>query len=82
MSAAGMPAAEVLRSATEGAADWLGLPERGRVEVGAVADLLLVRGNPLEDWSVLGHPVMVIHDGQLVKPSPAMRPARLRRGPP
>ncbi len=61
-----MPAADVLRSATDGAADWLGMPERGRVAPEAVADLLLVRGNPLQDWTVLGKPSMVIHEGRIV----------------
>lgn len=68
MCQAGLSPVEVLSSATDGAADWLGMPERGRVAEGAVADLLLVRGDPLEDWSVLGQPVMVIREGLVVKP--------------
>ena len=66
MTKAGMPAAKVLGSATEVSADWLAMPERGRVEKGAIADLLLLRGDPLKDWSVLADPVMVIHEGRIV----------------
>jgi len=50
MVEAGMPAAEVLLSATGRAAKFLDdAPTFGTVEPGKSADLLLVRGNPLED---------------------------------
>ena len=65
------PAAEVLRSATVVAADLLGLTGRaGVVAEGAVADLLVVDGNPLEDADVLASPDKtlraVIQDGRMV----------------
>lgn len=65
------PAGEVLRSATVVAAELLGLAgEAGVVEEGAVADLLLVEGNPLEDAEVLARPednvLAVVQDGRLV----------------
>ena len=49
-----LPALEVLRSATTLAARLCGLEGRaGIVEPGADADLLVVDGNPLEDWGLL-----------------------------
>jgi imidazolonepropionase-like amidohydrolase len=42
MERAGMPALDVLRAATSGAADLLGLEDCGRIAVGKRADLLLV----------------------------------------
>ncbi|WP_299035159.1 amidohydrolase family protein [uncultured Pseudokineococcus sp.] len=44
---------EALRSATSTNADLIGRPDLGRVVEGAVADLLLLDGDPLEDASVL-----------------------------
>lgn len=66
MSQAGLPAERILRSATRDAADWLGLPERGRIRVGAVADLLLVESDPRRDWSVLADPRLVMRQGRTV----------------
>lgn len=65
------PAAEVLRSATVVAAELLGLAgEAGVVAEGAIADLLVVDGNPLEDVDVLARPDKtvraVVQDGRLV----------------
>ena len=49
-----LPAADVLRSATTLAARLCRLEGRvGIIEAGAEADLLVVDGNPLEDWSLL-----------------------------
>lgn len=44
---------EVLRSATSVNADLLGRPDLGQIAVGAVADLVVLDANPLEDPSVL-----------------------------
>jgi imidazolonepropionase-like amidohydrolase len=65
------PAAEVLRAATLVGADLLGLAgEAGVVSEDAVADLLVVDGNPLEDAEVLAQPERslraVIQDGRVV----------------
>jgi imidazolonepropionase-like amidohydrolase len=43
----------VLRSATSANADLLGRPDLGRVAAGAVADLLVLPGNPLTDPTLL-----------------------------
>ncbi len=45
-----------LRSATSVNADLLGRPDLGRIQVGCVADLLIVDGNPLTDPAVLWKP--------------------------
>ena len=45
LAGAGLGSAEVLASATSGAADAFGIPERGRIAEGYVADLVLVRGD-------------------------------------
>ena len=49
-----IPPMDVLRSATTLAAELCGLAGRvGVIEPGAEADLLVVDGNPIEDWTVL-----------------------------
>lgn len=68
---AGLPAYEALRAATASAGDFLVEHGRtsapvGRVEVGAVADLLLIDGNPLEDLRRLERPERVMLRGRLV----------------
>ena len=65
--------AEVLRMATSGNAELLALsgprsPYEGKlgvVEEGALADLLLVDGNPLEDLAT--HFLVIMKDGELYK---------------
>lgn len=71
--------AEVLRMATARNADLLALSglrspygaEVGRIKVGAAADLLLVKGNPLEDLSIIADPeanfLVIMQDGKVVK---------------
>jgi imidazolonepropionase-like amidohydrolase len=48
--------ADVVRSATSVNADLLGRPELGRVAPGAVADLVVVDGDPMADVTVLARP--------------------------
>ena len=58
---AGFSAAEVIAMATAGAARALGIEEqRGTIEVGRLADLLVVEGDPLQDLSLLRHPSEVV----------------------
>jgi imidazolonepropionase-like amidohydrolase len=64
MVEAGIPATDALRAATSGAADLMGLPDRGRIAEGLRADLLLVRGDPLRDIGVVGDPA---HHRRVVK---------------
>jgi imidazolonepropionase-like amidohydrolase len=49
LTEAGLSPLQVLRAATSKSADLFSLPDRGRVVVGRRADLVMVRGNPLDD---------------------------------
>ncbi|WP_158742693.1 amidohydrolase family protein [Acidisphaera sp. L21] len=67
-----LPALEVLRSATTLAAELCGLAGRaGIIEPGADADLLVVDGDPLRDWSLLegqgAHIPAIMQAGRFVK---------------
>ena len=64
---AGIPPAELLHLATAGAARALGLAEeRGTLEVGKVADILLLREDPTRDVAALRRPAMVVLRGRLL----------------
>jgi imidazolonepropionase-like amidohydrolase len=54
---------KILQAATLGAAQALGLTDRGVVEVGKRADLVAFEQNPLEDISVLHEPQVVLQCG-------------------
>lgn len=56
LQAEAIGAHETLRSATSVNADLIGRPDLGRITPGAVADLLLVDGDPLADIGVLADP--------------------------
>lgn len=63
-------AAVILRSATLVGAELLGrVGELGEIVEGAIGDVLLVQGNPLQDAAVLGEPEqhlrMVVKDGRV-----------------
>ena len=65
---AGMPAMEAIRSATVHAADLLGEADQlGSISVGKLADIVAVKGNPLEDVTILENVSFVMQDGQRVK---------------
>ena len=49
LAEAGMPAQAVIQSATQRSAELLGLADRGTLEVGKRADLLVLSANPLDD---------------------------------
>jgi imidazolonepropionase-like amidohydrolase len=67
--AAGLSPQQIIEASTRGSAMALGLEaELGTVEVGKVADLLVVQGNPLADLNALAAPLLVVHDGQIVAP--------------
>lgn len=68
MVEAGMPADECLRSATIHAAELCGLGDRlGTLEAGKWADVIAVRGDPLEDVTVLQQVEFVMKAGQVFK---------------
>lgn len=64
--AAGIPAAECLDAATRGAASALALSDRGTIEPGKLADLVLVRGDPAADIGALGQVDSVLLRGALL----------------
>ena len=63
----GMSPADAIRTATVNAADLLGVDDRGVIEEGKLADIIAVRGNPLEDITVLEDVKFVMHGGKIVK---------------
>ena len=65
----GLTPLEGISAATQGSASALGLPDVGTVRPGAVADLLVIDADPLEDVGVLLRPEriqMVIQSGEIV----------------
>ncbi|MEX1364768.1 MAG: amidohydrolase family protein [Nannocystaceae bacterium] len=73
---AGISPPEILRAATVDAARLVGVDDqRGRIEVGLMADLVAVPGNPLDDASLLRQVDTVIKDGELVRDPRRARPA-------
>jgi imidazolonepropionase-like amidohydrolase len=65
--AAGLSPQQIIEASTRGSALAMGLEaELGTVEVGKLADLLVVQGNPLADLSALARPLLVVHGGRIV----------------
>ncbi|MEO1936082.1 MAG: amidohydrolase family protein, partial [Myxococcales bacterium] len=68
---AGIAPLEVIRWATRNAGECMQMDDRlGTIETGKLADLLVVRGDPSKNISVLGDPanfLAIIKDGQFVK---------------
>jgi imidazolonepropionase-like amidohydrolase len=68
MKQAGMAPMQIIIAATKNASRVCNLADSiGTLEEGKIADLLIVRGNPLEDIEVLLNPRMVIHGGQIIR---------------
>ncbi|WP_063752060.1 amidohydrolase family protein [Sorangium cellulosum] len=63
---AGMPPIDALAAATRAAADVLGRPDLGRIEAGALADVLVVDGDPLADARALERVARVYKSGILL----------------
>jgi len=63
----GMSPLEAIRSATLRGADLLDLPDRGVIAPGKRADVIAVRGNPLEDVRVLEDVRFVMKAGRIVR---------------
>jgi len=63
----GMKPMDAMKSATTLAADHMGMPDVGAVEVGRLGDLVAVRGNPLEDQEVMKDVAVVIKGGLAFK---------------
>ncbi len=68
MIEAGMPAMEAIKAATINAAELLGEKDRlGSIEVGKMADIIAVDGDPLKDSQVFGKVIFVMKDGVVYK---------------
>jgi imidazolonepropionase-like amidohydrolase len=66
MVEAGLTASEAIVAATSGSARALGIADRGIIEPGKAADLLILDGDPLADPSALSDATsvrLVIRDG-------------------
>ena len=63
----GMRPADAVRTATVNAADLLGITDRGVIAAGKLADLIAVKGNPLENVRVLEQVPWVMKGGVVVK---------------
>jgi hypothetical protein len=71
---AGIPAAEVLRIATwNGARYSRSLADRGSIEPGKLADLVLVDGDPTQDISAVRRVALVVTQGVSIDPSAVYR---------
>lgn len=66
LAAAGMPVMEVARALTSGNARILGLPDRGTVKPGLLADLIAVEGDPTADIGALRRVRFVMWAGAIV----------------
>ena len=61
----GMSPAQAIQSATINASEALGRSDVGAIEAGRFADIIAVRGNPLDDVSVLEHVDFVMKGGEV-----------------
>jgi imidazolonepropionase-like amidohydrolase len=64
---AGLTPAEAIRAATVDAAGLLERSELGEIRVGAVADFVVVAGDPLQDVHLLERPDLVVGTGRVVR---------------
>lgn len=68
MIEAGMPAMEAIKAATIHAAELIGIGEQvGSIEVGKLADIVAVDGDPLKDAQAFGRVMFVMKDGVVYK---------------
>lgn len=68
MNEAGMPVMETIKAATINAAELLGEKDKlGSIEVGKLADIVAVDGDPLKDVKVFGKVIFVMKDGIVYK---------------
>jgi imidazolonepropionase-like amidohydrolase len=70
MKIAGMTPMQIIQAGTRNAAVVIGLEDEvGTLEVGKIADILVVDGDPLKDISALSNIRLVLHLGVEVIPS-------------
>jgi hypothetical protein len=66
MHMAHMPPLEVLRAATSRAGRHLNIPLLGSLQPGAPADLIAVKGDPMQSFKILEYPGLVMSGGKIV----------------
>ncbi|CAN5771032.1 amidohydrolase family protein [soil metagenome] len=66
MVRAGIPPAMVLKAASKTAAEYLGEESLGTIQPGKIADLLIIKGNPLEDIKQTRNIELVMKAGRLI----------------
>jgi imidazolonepropionase-like amidohydrolase len=82
MTLAGLPPIAVLKAATINGATALGLEEKlGTIESGKLADIVVVRGNPIEDITTARNIRMVVKQGVVHDPKVLLRSAIGKIGP-
>ncbi len=82
MTYAGIPPAAVLRAATINGARALGVDKQlGSVEASKLADLVVVRGNPLDDIKVARDIKLVVKEGAVYDPVKLLQSAEGKIGP-
>jgi len=82
MTYAGIPPAAVLKAATINGATALGIEEQlGSIEVGKLADLVVVDGNPLDDIKAARNVRFVIRDGVVHDSAELLKSAEGKIGP-
>ena len=69
MNEAGMTPMQVIMASTRNGAEVTGQGQKlGTLEVGKLADIIVVDGDPLEDLSALGNVELVILNGKIIEP--------------
>ncbi len=66
----GMTPMQAIVAGTRRGAELLGISDIGTIEVGKLADLVIVDGDPLANINLLTHPSMVLKDGVVVFQAP------------
>jgi imidazolonepropionase-like amidohydrolase len=73
----GMSPQRAIMAATRvNARNVVGVPDRGTVEAGKLADIIVVNGNPLYDITALSHVEVVVKDGVVYKGGPTPKTTR------
>lgn len=68
MTEVAMPNLEAIQSATLNAAQLLGIEDKpGTIEVGKIADIIAVSGNPEKDIKVMKDVIFVMKAGKIFK---------------
>ena len=82
MTYAGLPTHVVLKAATINGAKALGIEKRlGSIEVGKLADLVIVKGDPLDDIKTARNIRLVIKEGVVHDPEALLQSAVGKIGP-